>query len=1022
MRMLIDSGADVNTVGERDWVELLEDNIHGGDKISDLKWGDGKRMLAAYASNTPLVIEATFSAQIQVSTLGDTIQAQFFVIRGARKSLLGRETAIALKVLRLGLEVNSCEVQTKDVASEAIFPKVPGELIHFDIDYSVVPTKNSYVSIPAAFKQSARERLNLMQRQGIIEDVVKAPKWLSGLTLVPKGKTDFRLVVNMRGPNRGIRRPYHPLPTIDDMKVKLVGAVVFTKLDIKSAFHHLELDEESRELTTFQTDAGMKRFTRLVFGVNCAPEIFQRTMERILKGINGVLIFIDDILIFASDRPELRKRSTLVIEALTTNNLTLNEEKCEFEKTSIKFLGHQLSKDGFAIDAEKVQDVMAFEPPGNATELRSFLGLAAYLREYIPNFADMVNPMWEVLKIKPFAWTQEADEAFEKTKLTIANCTTKLSFFDENAKTIVYTDASPHALGAVLVQETEGDLPRIICFASKTLTPTERIYPQIQKEALGIVWAVERLYYYLLGRKFVIRTDARGLAFIFDREKTTGKRALNRAEGWALRISGLDYTIEWIKGQKNIADPLSRLVQESATGSSFPRKLSIPGEICALSSEPVELGAISLKAMRAATRDDAELRKVSHALETDEWPTELNKFEKIKSELRNTKGLIVRMGAIVVPTELRAQMLKLAHEGHPGRSAMKSILRSRVWWPRMPTDAEEWVKKCQGCTLASGGERPVPMLHTVLPSEPWEKIAIDMNGPHSACALKYVLVVVDYFSRFVIARFIKSTDKASVVNVLGEVFDLLGSPASIRSDNGPPFNGTEWAEFCANRGTDTEFSTPGHPQQNGLVERYMQIVNKIVTIAVESGVNSEVALAEAMRAHNAAIQRTTNVAPEVLLFGRRRRGKIPMLGFTTTQVQLEDLRARDEAAKQKTEERENVKRRARPASIKEGDEVYVKRHLKGKDQTKFAPERFTVLSGERGDFVVKGTSGSKLKRNIIQLKKAPGSGKSTQLEGYAPNKECETQIEDSRPKRTRAPPGHLADYVLAVEEQKKELN
>jgi Reverse transcriptase (RNA-dependent DNA polymerase) len=169
---------------------------------------------------------------------------------------------------------------------------VPNELVHFDVDESVAPTKDAYYPVPTAFRAQARDRLNEMLSQGIIGKVTKAPRWISGLSLVPKGKTDFHLVINMRGANIAIRRSFHPLPTVDDMRIELAEATVFSKLDIKSAFHHLELDEESRELTTFRTESEMKRFTRLMFGVNCAPEIFQRTMERILSGLVGVIILI----------------------------------------------------------------------------------------------------------------------------------------------------------------------------------------------------------------------------------------------------------------------------------------------------------------------------------------------------------------------------------------------------------------------------------------------------------------------------------------------------------------------------------------------------------------------------------------------------------------------------------------------------------------------------------------------------------------------------------------------------------
>lgn len=901
---MIDSGSDVNTLSESDWLQLISGHINGQIHLEDLRWGNGTRKIMAYAARLPLQVEATFYAWINA---GDdrkpAVYAKFFVIRGAQKSLLGRSSAIAMRVLNMGLEVSNCELKPQEVGNDTEFPSVPGELVRFDINPEVVPTKNAYYSIPAAHRKGARERIVEMERQGIIEKVFKAPPWISGMSAVPKGKTDFRLVVNMRGPNKAIRRPFHRLPTIDDMKTKLVGSKMFTKLDIKSAFHHLILDERSRELTTFQTEEGMRRFTRLVFGVNCAPEIFQRMMEQKLQGIEGVIIYIDDVLIHAKTLEQLERRTSQVLKAFEKNNLTLNKEKSEFNKSETKFLGHRLSAEGFSIDEDKVRDVLKFKQPENATDLRSFLGLAAYVSEFIPRFADLVGPMRGTLKAESFAWTEEASRAFEATKKEIANCTLKLGFFDEDLQTIVYTDASPYALGAVLVQVDEKGKARIISFASKVLTKTETAYPQTQKEALGVVWAVERFYYYLLGRRFTIRTDARGVSFIFSRERTTCKRALNRAEGWALRLSAYDYNIEWIKGKENIADPPSRLCTESL---NHPGRVELPGEIGLLEVNWNELstspGRLTIERIRQQAALDPEILAVLKAMQTSQWPETLARYQSIKDDLRNVKGMLTKMGAIVIPEGLRIEALRVAHAGHPGQSAMKSIMRERIWWPGMSADAERWVTSCKGCTLAARHEPPVPMLRSTLPEAPWDKLAIDFNGPHAACGGKQIVVLVDYYSRFLMAEFVKSTDHASTTAFLDKVFSRFGFPATLRSDNGPPFNGTEWIKYCEGRGIEPEFSTPGFPQQNGLVERYMQLVNKSITIAVAVGENCEQALAETVAAHNSAIHRTTGSEPEVLLFGRKIRRGLPLLGRADVIVDKAALKTRDAGEKAKAQD------------------------------------------------------------------------------------------------------------------------
>jgi transposase InsO family protein len=976
IRMLIDSGADVNTISEGDWLKISEKYESNETRITDLTWGNGKRTLNAYASESPLQIEAIFKAPIRTAGSNKEIPAKFYVIRGSNKSLLGRDTAIALGVLRLGLEINECELKPQESAGNKAFPAVPDVLIHFEA------------------------RLEEMQKQDIIEDVLKPARWVSGMSLVPKGEEDFRLVVNMKGPNRAITRMFYRLPTIDDMRVKLAGAKFFSKLDISSAFYHLVLDEESRELTTFQTETGLKRFKRLMFGVNCAPELFQQIMETKLKGIEGVIIFIDDVLIFAHSLDELRNRSEQVIAALERNNLTINMGKSEFEKTEIKFLGHQLSANGFNIDEIKTRAVKAFARPRNVTDLRSFLGLASYLSDYVPKFADLVAPLWECVKTAPFRWTQAADEAF-------ASITTTLGYFDDTWETVLYTDASPYALGAVLTQEKEGEKSRIICFASKTLVESEKNYPHVQKEARGVVFGVEKHYYYLMGRKFKIRTDARGLAFIFNRTKETCKRALTRAEGWALRLATYNFEIEWIEGKNNIADPASRLIAP-CIGSPREKGTAFPGEICELRLEIRQVGPISLEEIREETRRDKELTKVVTALRSDAWPKETSTYAKIKEELRFSDGILTRAGTIVIPESLRTRTLSVGHSGHPGRSAMKSAMRERVWWPGIPRDIDSHVTNCHECNLTSKPEFPVPMKSTTLPEEPWEKIAIDFNGPHARFGGKSVLVCVDYFSRFVIAKFLKSTDFKSVSATLGPIFQLLGNPRSIRSDNGPPFNSAEWGKFCNDQNIVAEFSTPGFPQQNGLVERYMQIVNKALTIAAETSNEPERMLEETVDAHNMATQRTTNASPEVLLFGRIRRRKLPVAGCTEVPVDHQQLRERDAGEKSKTRDRENTKRRSKPTKIAPGDHVLLKRHCKAKDQTIFDPSHFKVIKGQNGDFTIEAPNGKRFKRNVSQLKKV--SGPPPTIDGPPPT---ETLV--PRPKRNRQEPKHLSDYIHVVD-------
>lgn len=1003
---LIDSGADANVIGGKDW-ECLETQVKNGSV--HLEFAD--RMvyphLKAYAADQPMAVTKIFWAKIEVKGCSKpVVRAKFLVIPKGGRSLLGRETASDLKLLLVGQAVN-CSEQNGDID---IFPKVPGVMVNFSIDRSVPPVRNAYFNVPAAFREAAKARLDEMEARGIIEKVTTAPQWISGMSAVPKGKEDFRLVVNMRAPNRAIKREYFRLPVLNEMKTKLHGARYFTKLDLTSAYYHLELTQESRELTTFLAENGMYRFTRLMFGVNCAPEIFQREMTRILEGIDNVIVYIDDILIFADTLESLRKTVAQVLQALRANNLTLNTSKCEFDRDRIKFLGHELDKDGFHVDEAKVANIQNFREPSTVSELRSFLGLASYVSSYIENFADLTSPLWKVTTSHAWQWGPEQTKAFEETKAKIANCTIALGYFSENDKTVLYTDASPVALGAVLTQESSDGTKRIISFASKALTATEKKYAQNQREALGAVWAVEYFSFFLLGRHFVLRTDARGVSFILNRSREDSKRALTRADGWALRLSPYSYEVEYIRGRDNIADPSSRLY--GGEDEPFNEDTS-PWEIACLEANSVKF--LTEDEIRAATEQDELLMKVSNALRIGEWPKQLSRFYSVRDELCVKNGVILKGGRAVIPKSLHEKALSVAHKGHPLAAKLKSILRERVWWPGMAGDAEKWVKACQSCAVNGRPEKPAPMVRTVVPKTAWETIALDFNGPYAKFGGVYILVVVDYRSRYIIARPVKSTSFEQTKRVLDDIFEREGFPESMKSDNGPPFNGDDYSQFCNERGIKAIFSTPHFPQQNGMVENYMKIINKAMAVAVSTGSNYNEELQAAIQAHNAASHTVTKVAPEEIMRGRRIKRGLPLFNRNRPDHDDDALNERDREMKLKAKEREDIRRGARKCQLMPGDTVIVERLTRTKGDSRFGTQRYTVMQQNNGNLVLSDDEGRTIKRHVSQTKKV------FEWRSRPANKDTlPWEHKDGNPvqraARNRKAPSHLQDYVCMVED------
>lgn len=427
---------------------------------------------------------------------------------------------------------------------------------------------------------------------------------------------------------------------------------------------------------------------------------------------------------------------------LRANNLTLNEAKCEFEKEFVIFLGHGLDKDGFHVDDAKVKSIRRFRPPSSISELKSFLGLASFISPYIKDFANISSTLWQATTAKSWCWGPEQLAAFEMIKNRITNCTTALGYFSESERTILYTDASPNALGAVLIQEGTTRSPRIISFASKSLTDTEKRYAQNQREALATVWAVEHFSFFLLGRHFTLRTDAQGVAFILNRSRESSKRALTRADGWALRLSPYSYDVEYIRGRDNIADPSSRLY--TGRDEPFDEEHS-PWQIATLEANSIRF--LTEEEIRKETAKDQILQSVMDALETNAWPENLRRFKNVSNDLSVHNGILIKNGCAVVPSELRQKTLNLAHDGHPMTAKLKSILRERVWWPGIGTDAEEWVKTCKTCATNGRPEKPTPMKRIFAPQTVWETIALDFNGPYARYGGISILLMVDYRSR-----------------------------------------------------------------------------------------------------------------------------------------------------------------------------------------------------------------------------------------------------------------------------------
>ena len=239
------------------------------------------------------------------------------------------------------------------------------------------------------------------------------------------------------------------------------------------------------------------------FGISSVPEHFQKCMNEIIDGLPGVLYLMDDILVYGNDQNEHDTRLDTVLAKIQDAGITLNKEKCEFAKTSIKFLGHVITSDGISPDPQKTSAISSMKQPKNVSELRRFLGMVNQLGKFSPNIAEVSQPLRELLSTKTvWTWGSSQSDAFDKLKQELTSSPV-LAWYSPSAETKITADASAYGLGAVLMQKIEQQW-KPVAYASRSMTETETRYAQIEKEALATTWACERFSDYILGMKIHI--------------------------------------------------------------------------------------------------------------------------------------------------------------------------------------------------------------------------------------------------------------------------------------------------------------------------------------------------------------------------------------------------------------------------------------------------------------------------------------------------------------------------------------
>lgn len=421
-----------------------------------------------------------------------------------------------------------------------------------------LPINTKQYRFPPIHREEIHKQVNQLLEKEIVKPSTSpynSPVWIVPKKPDSSGNKRWRMVIDYRRLNEKTVADAYPLPNISDILDQLGGAKYFSILDLASGFHQIPINEDDACKTAFSTPHGHYEFTRMPFGLRNAPATFQRLMDQVLSGLQGLEMFVymDDIVIYASSLREHDIKIAKLMARLRSANLTLQIDKCEFLRNEVAYLGHIIGEDGLRPDPQKIEAVKNFPVPRNLKGIRQFLGLAGYYRRFIPDFSRIASPLSNLLKKNAtFKWSDSAQNAFCLLRKLLCE-EPILQFPDFQKNFILTTDASDYAIGGVLSQGILGqDLP--VSYASRVLNNAEKNYSTIEKELLSITYCVNHFRSYLYGRKFTLVTDHQPLTWLHKVKDPT-----SRLMRWRLKLEEYDYHIIYKKGSTNKnADALSR--------------------------------------------------------------------------------------------------------------------------------------------------------------------------------------------------------------------------------------------------------------------------------------------------------------------------------------------------------------------------------------------------------------------------------------------------------------------------------
>ena len=989
-----DSGVQKTLMAEKHFSWMLEKNPEMKIQRSNVRF-------KPYSSEVTVPLLGCCEVRL-TNNKGRNIKTKVYIAKEETESLLGKEDAIKLGILKInpdgegpendehekvrcitpeilkeeiesgvvsgGKTQKEIDKQTEDITSKhaGVFEgmgRANTEPIHIKMKDDVTPIAQGKRPIPHQFLKPFIKKMEYMKENGLVEGPLppnECTGWIHNPVITKKSwsSDEVRINIDTKRMNEQLVHTKIPIPTTEELRHDLEGSDRFSALDCRDSFFHFPLDDETQELFKFHGHDGLYRFKVLVTGTPPASGECHAAMSRILQGLEGVVVIKDDILVHGEgDKHDENLKACL--DRLHDNRIRLRREKCKLGKQQVMWFGHIYSKQGMSPDPAKVEHIKAWPAPKSKEEVKAFLQTVQFVAQYMrcdkgTPHADVTAPLRALTRANVrFMWDKKCQWAFEELKRRISQRTVLVHYVPD-LDTRLYVDHGPDGIGSTLAQKHTEDGQakwKTVHHMSRSLVKSEKNYDKVEGESLAIYSGVLMNKRYLFGAPFTVMTDHSSLPTLYNSRRPAPHR-VDRHRG---RLGAFQFTTQYVPGDKNPADYGSRhpdAIPESMTAEER-EEMGIETE-----EEDTEiwvnrvlektLPAITMEQMREATQQDEELAEVVKEKKTGTKSKKMSKgpYGKMWDDLQERNGILLKDGKqMVVPKSLQAQAIAIAHEGHMKADGTLRQLRESQWFRNMRGEVQKFVDSCK-CATANPRNPTPPMRLRPMPTEPWKVTAVDYKGPIGGPGGWYLHTQMDLYSRWPEVYMTKSTKMEELKKVLGRTMRLHGRPNEIWSDGGAPYNSREWETWVSSWGTKPRKTTPYHPPANGLVERFNQSLKATIHAAYAAGTDPVEEVDKFVASYRNTPHSTTGEKPSKLMFNRDVETKLPRFTKPGKGKHHQDARENDRQKKQEMKKRFDTKKRTKQVDIKPGDWAYRKNMTPTTIKGPWEPIPFQIIKVE----------------------------------------------------------------------------